>query len=91
MKRMDDQIKNLEQQLKKQGREGTESHRSKLIKSQQTKIRDLEFVADFLKSEMGLRCGMESEAVNEMILKKTCGAPRRFRPMVREEMENKVL
>jgi hypothetical protein len=42
-------------------------------------------------SPAGKRCDMVPEEVNEWVIRKTISGPKRFRPLTREELENKVI
>lgn len=44
-----------------------------------------------LKEQLSVKAEMSIEDVNELIIRKTIGGPKRFRPLTREELENKVI
>lgn len=50
----------------------------------------VELVTDILKEVLVQKAEMTAEQVNELIIRKTLGGPKRFRPLSREEMENKI-
>jgi hypothetical protein len=54
------------------------------------KVREAELVADVLKGELCRTSSLSLEEVNELIMKKTLGGPKRFRPKIREELQNEL-
>ena len=74
---------------------GKDSRRTQMIQALRDKIRSMELVMDVIKVELGksehpARGKMSAEEVNEFVVEKTVGGPKRFRPLTREEMENKI-
>ena len=68
-----------------------DNRRTQMIQALRDKIRDLEMINDIVKEEIVKRSENTMEEVNELIMKKTLGGPKRFRPLTREEMENKII
>ena len=68
-----------------------EHRRSSLIGGLRDKLREQELVADVLKEELELRTQLSGMEVNEFVVKKTVGGPKRFRPKSREELQNEVI
>lgn len=64
--------------------------RTQMIQALRKKIRDIELVVDVLKQELKNKAEMTGEEVNEYIMRKTLGGPKRFRPLTREELETKI-
>lgn len=62
-----------------------EHRRSALIQQLKAAIKDQQNVVDVLREALTDR-GMEATQVDELIIKKTLGGPKRFRPKTREEM-----
>jgi len=72
-----------------------DSRRTQMIQALRDKIRSMELVMDVIKAELGKsehpsRGKMSTEQVNEFVIEKTVGGPKRFRPLTREELENKI-
>ena len=72
-----------------------DSRRTQMIQALRDKIRSMELVMDVVKAELGKsehpsRGKMSAEAVNEFVIEKTVAGPKRFRPLTREELENKI-
>lgn len=67
-----------------------DNNRTKIIQSLKKKVRDHELVADVLKIELQNKAEMSRYEVNEFVIRKTVGGPKRFRPLTREELENLV-
>ena len=61
-----------------------------MMQAMREKIREQELLSDVLKSELCVRAGWDDEEVNAFVIKKTCGGPKRFRPMIREELANRL-
>jgi chromosome segregation ATPase len=61
-----------------------------MIEAYKAKIKDLELVIDVLKAELVNKLNMSAQEVNQLILYKTISGPLRFRPLTREELENKI-
>lgn len=69
---------------------GKDNRRTQMIEALKTKIRECELVLDVVKTELSSRAEMSPEQVSELIIRKTLGGPKRFRPLTREEMELKI-
>lgn len=63
---------------------------ARMVQSMRGKLREAELVADVLKGEVMRSAGWSVEEVNELIIKKTLGGPKRFRPKIREELQNEL-
>lgn len=75
---------------------GKDSRRTQMIQALRDKIRSMELASDVIKAELGKsehpsRGQMTPEEVNEFVIEKTVGGPKRFRPLTREELENKII
>ena len=68
-----------------------DSRRSQMIQALRGKIKDMETIQDIVKEEFAKKAQMTVEDVNDFIIRKTTGGPKRFRPLTREEMENKII
>eukprot|EP01035_Chromulina_nebulosa_P022887 gene22887-29642_t len=70
-----------------------DNRRTQMIQALKNKIRDTEYVSEVLKEELlkSIGSGGSVEEINEMIIRKTLGGPKRFRPLSREELENKII
>jgi len=64
--------------------------RTQMIQALRKKIRDIELVVDVLKQEFQSKADMDAQEVNEFVMRKTLGGPKRFRPLTREELETKI-
>jgi len=62
------------------------SQRAQYIAALQGHAHEREFVVDVLKSALAAATGRSPAEVDELVLKKTAGGPRRFRPKSREEL-----
>lgn len=69
---------------------GKDNRRTRMIQALKNKLRDQELVSDVLKEELSRKGDMDQEEVNAYIMRKTLGGPKRFRPLTREELENKI-
>lgn len=69
---------------------GKDNRRTQMIQALKNKIRDLELINDFIKEEYSRKEEMTMEEVNKIIMRKTLSGPKRFRPLTREELENKI-
>ena len=78
-----DQLRRQVKQLKAQNKE---SHRTQLIKSLKSEKRDSELKVDVLKQRLCSVGDFSKEQVDEYVMKKTLGGPKRFRPKTREEL-----
>lgn len=68
-----------------------DSRRTQMIQALRGKIKDMEVIQDTIKEEFSKKASMSLEDVNDFIIRKTIGGPKRFRPLSREEMENKII
>lgn len=59
---------------------------SALIQQLRDAVRDQEVVVDVLRQAL-VDKGLDDLAVNELIIKRTCAGPKRFRPKSREELQ----
>lgn len=82
-------ISTLREDVKRLKAESKEHKRSQLIRSLRDKLRDQELVVDVLKESL-TENGMSENQVNEMIVIRTLGGPKRFRPKTREELQNEL-
>lgn len=64
--------------------------RTQMIQALRKKIRDIELVVDVMKQEFQYKTEMTGQEVNEFIMRKTLGGPKRFRPLTREELEGRI-
>lgn len=81
----------LKDQLSLQRAQAKEHRRSSLIGGLRDKVREQELVADVLKGELQNRGRMSAEEVNQFVIKRTLGGPKRFRPKSREELQNEQI
>lgn len=70
---------------------GKDNRRTQMIQALRNKIKDLELINDVVKDELVKRTDNTLEEVNALIIRKTLGGPKRFRPLSREELENKII
>ena len=70
-----------------------DSRRTQMIQALRNKIKDMELTMDVMKEEIGKarEVSRSPQEVNDFIIRKTVGGPKRFRPLTREEMENKII
>lgn len=68
-----------------------DNRRTQMIQALRTKSKELELVIDVCKEELARKCEMSLEEVAQMIVRKTLGGPKRFRPLSREELELKII
>lgn len=68
-----------------------DNRRTQLIQALRNKIKDLELINDIIKEELTRKAELGPDEVNELIIRKTLGGPKRFRPLSREELENKIV
>ena len=75
--------------LKNQSRE---HRRSQLIQDLRKQVREQELAVDVLKEALveGPRGALSHDAVNELVILRTLGGPKRFRPQTREELQREV-
>eukprot|EP00596_Hydrurales_sp_CCMP1899_P005465 CAMPEP_0119044070 /NCGR_PEP_ID=MMETSP1177-20130426/28317_1 /TAXON_ID=2985 /ORGANISM="Ochromonas sp, Strain CCMP1899" /LENGTH=440 /DNA_ID=CAMNT_0007013497 /DNA_START=132 /DNA_END=1454 /DNA_ORIENTATION=- len=69
---------------------GKDNRRTQMIQALKNKLRDQELVSDVVKEELSRKGDMDQDEVNAYIMRKTLGGPKRFRPLTREELENKI-
>jgi hypothetical protein len=69
---------------------GKDNRRAQMIQELRKKIRTHETINDILKEEMQKRTETTVEEANALIIRKTLAGPKRFRPLSREELENKI-
>lgn len=70
---------------------GKDTRRIQMLQTLKDQIHDIELINDVVKDEFVKRTGTSLEDTNDMIIKKGLGAPKRFRPPTREELENKII
>ncbi|ETV96318.1 hypothetical protein, variant 1 [Aphanomyces invadans] len=83
-------IHQLQEQVATMKAQDKEHRRSALIQNLRKQQRDQELVMEVLKDTLKTKVGEFNnslDAVNDYILKKTLGGPKRFRPKTREEIE----
>eukprot|EP00953_Heterococcus_sp_UTEX-ZZ885_P005795 3590-Heterococcus_DN1.PRE.2 len=84
-------INDLKDKVIEAERAGASSRQSKMVQSLRSKLREQELVADVLKAEVVNLKQCSKEEVNALVIAKTCGGPKRFRPKTREELQNELL
>lgn len=62
-----------------------------MIQELRKKIRTHETINDIIKEELQKRTETTVEDMNNLIIRKTLAGPKRFRPLSREELENKII
>eukprot|EP01032_Pedospumella_encystans_P008893 gene8893-10511_t len=70
---------------------GKDNRRAQMIQELRKKIRTHETINDIIKEELQKRTETTVEDVNNIIIRKTLAGPKRFRPLSREELENKII
>ena len=70
---------------------GKDNRRAQMIQELRKKIRTHETINDIIKEELQKRTETSIEDVNNLIIRKTLAGPKRFRPLSREELENKII
>lgn len=86
-------INGQKSEIEKLKRATKEAKMAKKVQSQARKLKEMEVTVDVCKEKLLNKNGgsFESlEQVNDFILKKTCGAPLRFRPKTREKLQNEI-
>lgn len=83
-------LENKEKEIAKLKVLGKDNRRTQMIQALRSKIRDQELITDVVKEELARKTEMSTEEVNDYIIRKTLSGPKRFRPLSREELENKV-
>ena len=63
-----------------------DSRRTQMIQALRNKIKDMELTMDVMKEEIGKarEIGRSPQEVNDFVIRKTVGGPKRFRPLTRE-------
>ncbi|OQR92465.1 hypothetical protein ACHHYP_03689 [Achlya hypogyna] len=87
-------IHQLQEQVSAMQSQDKEHRRSALIQSLRKKQREQDLLIDVLKESLATKAPEFQDSiplVNEFILKKTLGGPKRFRPKTREELELEFL
>lgn len=69
---------------------GKDNRRTEIIQSLKKKLRHHELVVNVLKEELAKKAEMTYEEVNQFVIGKTISGPKRFRPLIREELENHI-
>jgi len=69
---------------------GKDSRRAQMVQALRNKMREYDLIVDVLKEELKKTGEMNMDEVNDLVIRKTCGGPKRFRPLTREELEKKV-
>lgn len=70
---------------------GKDSRRAQMVQALRNKMREYDLVVDVLKEELVKTGGLDIDEVTDLILRKTTGGPKRFRPLTREELERKIV
>lgn len=70
--------------------ESKEHRRSELIRSLRDKLREQELAVDVLKEAYVEASGSSDAQANELVILRTLGGPKRFRPKSREELQNEL-
>jgi hypothetical protein len=70
---------------------GKDNRRAQMIQELRKKIRTHETINDILKEELQKRTETTIEDANNLVIRKTLAGPKRFRPLSREELENKII
>ena len=84
-------IEKYKVEVKKLASQNRESSRSRQIQGLQSQLRGAELVSDVLKETLTTSTtAMTPEEVNDLVIRKTLGGPKRFRPKTREELQNQV-
>ena len=85
-------IEKYREEVKQLQAASTKSARSKQIQGLKSRLRDCELKVDVLKEELAGTSNFQGSpeergmAVNELLIRKTIGGPKRFRPKTREEL-----
>ena len=84
-------IEKYKVEVKNLSSKNRESSRSRQIQGLQSQLRGAELVADVLKETLTTASEpMSPQDVNDLVIRKTLGGPKRFRPKTREELQNQV-
>jgi hypothetical protein len=70
---------------------GKDNRRAQMIQELRKKIRTHETINDIIKEELQKKTETTIEDMNNLIIRKTLAGPKRFRPLSREELENKII
>ena len=68
-----------------------DGRRAQMVQALRNKMRDYDLIVDVLKEELVKNSDMDREEINDIIIRKTTGGPKRFRPATREELERKIV
>lgn len=69
---------------------GKDNRRAEIIQSLKKKLKHHELVINVMKEELMKKAEMTYEEVNQFVIGKTISGPKRFRPLIREELENQI-
>jgi hypothetical protein len=69
---------------------GKDNRRTEIIQSLKKKLKHHELVINVMKEELVKKAEMTYEEVNQFVIGKTISGPKRFRPLIREELENTI-
>ena len=83
-------IDQLRRQVKTLKSQNKESNRTRLIKQLQSEKRDIELKVDVLKKQLCQESGKSPAQVDDFVIAKTLGGPKRFRPKTREELASEL-
>ena len=83
-------IDTKERDLDRQKALGKDNRRTEIIQSLKKKLKHHELVINVMKEELMKKAEMTYEEVNMFIIGKTISGPKRFRPLIREELENQI-
>jgi hypothetical protein len=84
-------LDNKEKEIEKLKAMSKDNRRSQMIQDLKTQIKELELINDVVKEELTRRTETSLEEINQQIIRKTLGGPKRFRPPTHEEMELKIM
>ncbi|GMI10838.1 hypothetical protein TrVE_jg615 [Triparma verrucosa] len=84
-------VNSLKGQIAVMKAQSKEHRRSSLITGLRDKVRESELVVDILKTELTGKTHMSTTEVNDFIVKRSLGGPKRFRPKSREELQNELI
>ncbi len=68
-----------------------DSRRAEMVQALRNKMRDYDLVVEVLKDELEKESEYDRQEINDLIIRKTTGGPKRFRPATREELEKKIV
>ncbi len=84
-------VNSLKDQLAVMRAQAKEHRRSGLIGGLRDKVREQELVVDVLKEELVNKGRLQPQEVNQLVIRRTLGGPKRFRPKSREELQNELM